>query len=272
MNKALTIAILLVVLGAMGIVFYTSTEAPVNQMATTEGSMQGNGTVVPLLPPANSPSPVIIGDTPAVTVPAAKPELAPQQPAIVTPPVAVAPPVVSAPVAPVQKPEVAPAIPTTLPVPVAPVVDNTPRTPAVAPVKQVAPQEGNKPSATAEAVNENPVVPPKKVEQKHSLTGEHEIKEIGVHFAGQQMKLRIVASNGFPCKTFVLPAPDRLVVDLPGKWKGVKAPNVPANKIVKGVRIGKQDAGPRLVLDLERPLKAHTVERPDENTVEILFN
>ncbi len=69
--------------------------------------------------------------------------------------------------------------------------------------------------------------------------------------------LRIESDNAFIGKTFVLPGPDRMVVDLGGEWKNVKAPSIPSNTLVKGVRIGKQNSGPRLVLDLTRPPKAH---------------
>lgn len=102
-----------------------------------------------------------------------------------------------------------------------------------------------------------------------SNTGAHTLRSINLGFSGQQMLLRIEAGDTFPVKTFALTGPDRLVVDLPGSWKGMKAPAVPDNNVVSKVRLGDQPAGPRLVLDLKGPLKNHTVERSG-NRVDIL--
>lgn len=98
----------------------------------------------------------------------------------------------------------------------------------------------------------------------------HSLKSISLAPAGQSMRLRIEADSDFPCKTFVLTGPDRLVIDLPGTWKGVKAPSVPQNLLVKSARKGDQPAGPRLVLDLSKPIKGHKVERSG-NVVEIVL-
>lgn len=101
-----------------------------------------------------------------------------------------------------------------------------------------------------------------------SLTGKHDLKSIGLHFSGQRIFLRIEANDPFPCKTFVLNTPERLVVDLPGTWTGMKAPAVPQNNIIKSARYGVQKAGPRLVLDLEKAPK-YEVTRPSPTVVEI---
>lgn len=100
------------------------------------------------------------------------------------------------------------------------------------------------------------------------LAGKHNLKSIGLHFSGQRIFLRIEANDPFPCKTFVLNAPERLVVDLPGTWTGMKAPTVPQNNIIKSARYGVQKAGPRLVLDLEKTPK-YEVTRPSPTVVEI---
>ena len=91
---------------------------------------------------------------------------------------------------------------------------------------------------------------------------------MSVEFAGQQMKLRIEASGPFAAKVFALPNPERLVIDLPGKWEQMKNPTVPANKIVTGARLGKQENGYRVVLDLAGPVKKHNVVR-EGNVVEV---
>lgn len=100
-----------------------------------------------------------------------------------------------------------------------------------------------------------------------SLTGKHSLSAISLG-GGNDLRLRIEGGDPFPCKTFVLTNPDRLVIDLPGTWTGMKAPAVPQNALVKAVRLGQQPAGPRLVLDLNRKLKNHSVDR-NGNTVEI---
>lgn len=103
-----------------------------------------------------------------------------------------------------------------------------------------------------------------------SEKGAHTLKSIAFRFAGQNLELVIQADNAFPCKTFSLTGPDRLVIDLPGVWKGMQVPALPQNRLVKNVRLGQQAAGPRLVLDLTGPLKGHSVER-DGATVTILL-
>jgi hypothetical protein len=102
-----------------------------------------------------------------------------------------------------------------------------------------------------------------------SFKNTHTLKNVSLTFADDAMRLRIEADGAFPCKTFTLSGPDRLVIDLPGAWKGMKAPTVPGNRIIGKARAGLQSAGARLVLDLNSPLKNHKVERRG-NVVEIL--
>lgn len=125
-------------------------------------------------------------------------------------------------------------------------------------------------SATAQT-KPQPVPQPPAAEQRPATdplspaelgqSGAHTLTAISLSPSGQGMKLRIEADSAFTCKSFVLTAPDRLVIDLPGSWKGMKAPSVPANDLVKSVRLGQQPGGPRLVLDLASPPGNHTVER-----------
>jgi hypothetical protein len=98
----------------------------------------------------------------------------------------------------------------------------------------------------------------------------HVLKDIHLQFAGQNMRLLVEADTPFPCRTFVLNNPDRLVIDLPGSWKGIKTPTVPQNRLIKAVRVGSQPAGPRLVLDLAGSLKGHKMQR-NGNVVEVLM-
>ena len=103
-----------------------------------------------------------------------------------------------------------------------------------------------------------------------SEKGSHSLKNIALQITGDKIRVRIEADNAFPCKSFVLTNPDRLVVDLPGTWSNMKVPSVPRNEVVKNIRHGKQASGPRLVLDLNKTLKNHTVQRSG-NVVEIVL-
>jgi N-acetylmuramoyl-L-alanine amidase len=104
---------------------------------------------------------------------------------------------------------------------------------------------------------------------EQSYKSAHTLKNISLTFAGNDMRLLLEADSAFPCKIFALSGPDRLVIDLPGAWKGMKAPTVPGNRIVRKARVGLQSSGARLVLDLSSPLKNHKVEQRG-NLVEIL--
>jgi hypothetical protein len=106
--------------------------------------------------------------------------------------------------------------------------------------------------------------------QAAPASGTHSLRNISLHFAGQGMVLQIEAEAPFPSSAFVLTGPDRLVVDLPGSWKGMRKPSVPENRLIKDARLGQQPSGPRLVLDLANPIKGHTIERSGNTTRIIL--
>ena len=84
------------------------------------------------------------------------------------------------------------------------------------------------------------------------------------------MVLQIEANSPFSANAFVLTGPDRLVVDLPGTWQGMRVPSIPENRLIKNARLGQQPAGPRLVLDLTGPIKGHKIERSG-NTAQIIL-
>ncbi|SHN66422.1 AMIN domain-containing protein [Desulfovibrio litoralis] len=86
-------------------------------------------------------------------------------------------------------------------------------------------------------------------------SGPAQIEKIGIHFADKRMLLKVVADSGFETKWFTLTAPDRLVVDFPEPVKNLTVPSVPNNRIIKSARIGKQQKGYRLVLDLNAAVK-----------------
>lgn len=95
------------------------------------------------------------------------------------------------------------------------------------------------------------------------------LKNISLHFKNNGMALRIEGDRQFSYKTFVLPSPDRYVVDLVGSWVNMRAPKVPSNQFIKSVRVGKQAGGPRLVMDLQRAPRKHNVVWLSPTTLEI---
>ncbi|MDL2316898.1 AMIN domain-containing protein, partial [Desulfovibrio sp. OttesenSCG-928-A18] len=97
----------------------------------------------------------------------------------------------------------------------------------------------------------------------------HTLLNIELRPDGRQVTLVLEADSPFKVKPFALPGPDRLVIDLPGTWRGIRGPTVPENRFVKNVRLGKNEKGPRIVLDLHRTMK-HTVTQKD-NVVEIVM-
>jgi hypothetical protein len=102
--------------------------------------------------------------------------------------------------------------------------------------------------------------------------GRGSIIEISLQFRGRGMALVIEGDGPLPARHFVLTGPDRLVVDLPGAWRNLKAPAVPSNNLVQSVRLGRQDNADRLVLDLKTKLKSHGINRINDKKVEVLFN
>lgn len=112
-------------------------------------------------------------------------------------------------------------------------------------------------------------------EQKTTATaqtpaGEHTLSKIGLHFRGNDIYLRIEATTPFKTKVFALTQPDRLVVDLVGKWHKVTPPTIPSNQLVTKARIGNQPNATRLVLDLSRSTQ-YTIEKPSDSVIEILM-
>jgi hypothetical protein len=101
--------------------------------------------------------------------------------------------------------------------------------------------------------------------------GNGNILQTSLKFRGLGMFLSIEADSPLPVKYFVLAAPDRLVIDLPGTWKNLTAPVVPQNMLVKNLRIGRQTDSDRIVIDLSRKIKNDTLIRINDKKVEIFF-
>ena len=65
-----------------------------------------------------------------------------------------------------------------------------------------------------------------------------------------------------------LSGPDRLVIDLDGKWQ-VKAPGVPKNPAVSNVRLGKDSDKTRIVIDLSGKVQPKFTLSKDGHTLDI---
>ncbi len=68
--------------------------------------------------------------------------------------------------------------------------------------------------------------------------------------------VRLVGTAPIDYKSMALDTPERLVIDLEGKWQ-IKAPGVPKNPLVTNVRLGKFADKTRIVIDLSGKA-AHT--------------
>lgn len=256
-----------------------------------------------LSPPEGAPVPVTLGPDGRQTKPAAVPEPAPSPPPREkTPPPTPAPPADKPAGKPADKPAEKPADkpadkPQSQPAKQPPPEDKNPSAApglepwsvpppggaaATAPVTVTPQAQAGAASPPARTGTQVPASPPPVLAEQRLATdpirpvelpanAAHSLTGISLVPAGQGLRLRIEADGAFVCKTFVLTGPDRLVVDLPGVWKGMKAPQVPQNALVKHARLGQQPGGPRLVLDLSGPLKQHRTERSGA-VVDVLLN
>ena len=93
----------------------------------------------------------------------------------------------------------------------------------------------------------------------------HTMQSMSFKYQGSEILFVLKAADHFEYKTFLLPSPDRLVIDLAGAWSGLDVPNVPSNRLVKGLRLGKLEKGHRVVLDLKEVPKGYETTRDGNN-------
>lgn len=70
-----------------------------------------------------------------------------------------------------------------------------------------------------------------------------------LELADKSAVFRMSGAEKLEAKAFVLPDPDRYVVDLQGEW-AMRLPTVPTNSFIKKIRVGKQGNNTRMVIDL----------------------
>jgi len=80
--------------------------------------------------------------------------------------------------------------------------------------------------------------------------------------------VRIKGAAPLIYKNMTLSSPERLVIDLDGKWQ-IKAPGVPKNSLIKNVRIGKADDKTRIVIDLSGKAKSRFTISKDQRTLDV---
>lgn len=249
MNKNISLAIVGVLLCAIGAIFFTT-------LRSANDEPQGE-----LIPPValSDNETDSQGESSRNGLPLIAEETSPQAPPA-TPPQAVAPQTTPQ----VTQPKVTPPKVTT-----PPATQTTPQTttPQTAQTKPAQPAEKTPPSLkpiepqTTATTSKPAVTPP-------TAKGTYTLSKIGLHFRGNDIYLRIEADAGFKTKVFALSGPDRLVVDLVGKWNAVTAPHIPSNQLVTKARVGQQPNATRLVLDLSRATK-YTIHKVSDTVVEI---
>ncbi len=69
--------------------------------------------------------------------------------------------------------------------------------------------------------------------------------------------VRLSLNRDISYKTMLLSNPDRLVVDITGENRDLKAPGIPANDMVSNVRLGHYPNRTRIVVDLKEAPKRH---------------
>lgn len=148
--------------------------------------------------------------------------------------------------------------------------DPLPAQQSSAPAASTTPQ----PAVAKPAVPAKPAVAPAEktapaVEKTTKQTAQHRnITRFVVLVRDNGVTVRMVGAAPIAYKSMTLNGPERLVLDLDGKWQ-VKAPGVPKNSLVTNVRIGKADDKTRIVIDLSGKAKSKFTLSKDQQTLDI---
>ena len=239
---------------APGVDSQTGPEAALPTLGDVAQTPKTSGGAQPYLPPA----PVESGHAPADTAPRLgdkspyKAEAVPVHPPLPEP-VKHKPDLSGAPENPsdAAKPETASTA-----APAAPVASGAPTAPEKARTpEKTAPAEKPASSNTEKAAKAAP--------QKLEIT------RFVVFARDKGATIRLVGTAPLNYKNMTLNNPERLVVDLDGKWL-VKAPGVPKNPVVTNVRLGKMDGQTRVVIDLSgKPANVRFVLSKDKLSLDI---
>lgn len=110
--------------------------------------------------------------------------------------------------------------------------------------------EARPPAASSDSARASAPPPPPAAPKRPSAVAGH-FTNIVVLVTQEGATVRIAADRPFTHKAILLADPDRLALDFEGQWN-VSTPAVPANKLVKAIRVGKQNDATRLVIDLHK--------------------
>lgn len=86
-------------------------------------------------------------------------------------------------------------------------------------------------------------------------TGVFTMKSAGFRFDGTKAIFVVTADKPFTAKVFKLLSPERIVIDLSGKWLHAKEAKTPSNLLVQRVRLGINPNSVRYVLDAKKNIK-----------------
>lgn len=142
-----------------------------------------------------------------------------------------------------------------------------PAAPAVpaAPAPSAAPEKAKAPEKTAQSKpsSSNAEKAAKAAPQKQDIT------RFVVFARDKGATIRLVGTAPLNYKNMTLNNPERLVLDLEGKWQ-IKAPGVPKNPLVTNIRLGKMDDKTRVVIDLSgKPAHVRYVLSKDRLSLDI---
>lgn len=161
--------------------------------------------------------------------------------------------------------------------------------PARAPIPSLKPEEKSAPAsagASAEpqpavakpAVQAKPAAPvtekatpaaePAKAKPAKAAPQHKNITKFVVFARDKGATVRLVGAAPIVYKNMMLNGPERLVIDLEGKWQ-IKAPGVPKNPVVTNVRLGKGEDKTRIVIDLTGKVRTRFVLSKDRHMLDI---
>ena len=82
--------------------------------------------------------------------------------------------------------------------------------------------------------------------------------------------VRISMGRQIAYKQLLLSNPDRLVIDITGEYKDLRAPGIPSNSFVSNIRLGHYDNRTRIVFDLkEAPAKHRFILSKDKSRLDV---
>ena len=96
-----------------------------------------------------------------------------------------------------------------------------------------------------------------------------QIQKFVVYSRDKGATVRLVSKDPIKYKTLQIHSPERIFVDLEGKWD-MASPAIPKNPLVSNIRLGKQSDKTRIVVDLkEKPRNSRIILSNDKRTLDI---